>query len=75
MAHLPSLRSAAEAPLFSYGFRPFFLGASLFAADLVVGEPGQGWAVAMGTLGFERGVSTIGQQTGFRRELDAVLDL
>jgi alkylation response protein AidB-like acyl-CoA dehydrogenase len=52
----------------------FFTGART-AADLVVGEPGQGWAVAMGTLGFERGVSTIGQQTGFRRELDAVLDL
>jgi alkylation response protein AidB-like acyl-CoA dehydrogenase len=29
----------------------------------------------MGTLGFERGVSTIGQQTGFRRELDAVVAL
>lgn len=35
MAHLPSLRSAAEAPLFSYGFRPFFLGASLFAAAAI----------------------------------------
>jgi alkylation response protein AidB-like acyl-CoA dehydrogenase len=52
----------------------FFTGART-AADLVVGEPGQGWAVAMGTLGFERGVSTIGQQTGFRRELDAVVAL
>jgi alkylation response protein AidB-like acyl-CoA dehydrogenase len=27
----------------------------------------------MGTLGFERGVSTIGQQVGFQRELDALL--
>jgi alkylation response protein AidB-like acyl-CoA dehydrogenase len=52
----------------------FFTGART-RADLVVGEPGGGWTVAMGTLGFERGVSTIGQQVGFRRELDALLDL
>jgi len=52
----------------------FFTGART-DADLVVGEPGQGWAVAMGLLGFERGVSTLGQQVGFRRELDALLDL
>lgn len=38
----------------------------------VVGEVGQGWEVAMATLGFERGVSTLAQQIGFRRELDAV---
>ena len=29
----------------------------------------------MGTLGFERGVSTLGQQIGFQRELDALLDV
>ncbi|WP_310963654.1 acyl-CoA dehydrogenase family protein [Nocardioides terrisoli] len=52
----------------------FFTGART-AADLVVGRPGDGWKVAMATLGFERGVSTIGQQTGFRRELDAVIAL
>jgi alkylation response protein AidB-like acyl-CoA dehydrogenase len=46
----------------------FFTGART-AADLVVGEPGQGWGVAMGLLGFERGVSTLGQQVGFQREL------
>ena len=39
----------------------FFTGART-AADLVVGEPGEGWAVAMGLLGFERGVSTLGQR-------------
>jgi len=44
-------------------------------ADLVVGDPGDGWAVAMGTLAFERGASTLGQQTGFRQELDDLVEL
>ncbi|MFL6060367.1 MAG: acyl-CoA dehydrogenase family protein [Marmoricola sp.] len=52
----------------------FFTGART-DADLVVGEPGQGWSVAMALLGFERGVSTLGQQVGFRRELDALVAL
>ena len=51
----------------------FFTGART-AADLVVGEPGEGWEVAMALLGFERGVSTLGQQVGFARELDDVVD-
>ncbi len=52
----------------------FFTGA-VTAASNVVGGEGNGWQVAMGTLGFERGVSTIGQQIGFQRELDALLAL
>jgi alkylation response protein AidB-like acyl-CoA dehydrogenase len=52
----------------------FFTGART-AADLVVGEPGDGWRVAMALLGFERGVSTLGQQVGFRRELDALVEV
>ncbi|MFL6107138.1 MAG: acyl-CoA dehydrogenase family protein [Marmoricola sp.] len=52
----------------------FFTGART-AADLVIGEPGNGWGVAMGLLGFERGVSTLGQQVGFQRELAALITL
>ncbi|MEU6979423.1 acyl-CoA dehydrogenase family protein [Streptomyces sp. NPDC046371] len=52
----------------------FFDGARTHASH-VVGAPGDGWRVAMATLGFERGVSTLGQQVGFRRELEAVIEL
>ena len=43
--------------------------------DLVVGEPGGGWAVAMATLAYERGAATLGQQVGFRRELEDIAAL
>jgi alkylation response protein AidB-like acyl-CoA dehydrogenase len=56
-------------------FNEVFFSGARTAADLVVGEPGQGWGVAMALLGFERGVSTLGKQVGFRRELDALIDL
>src|SRR5699024_6739504 len=52
----------------------FFTGART-DADLVVGGEGNGWQVAMATLGFERGVSTLGQQIGFQRELDALVEM
>ena len=44
-------------------------------ADLVVGEPGDGWRVAMGTLTFERGVSTLGQQIRYARELSNLVEV
>ena len=56
-------------------FNEVFFSGARTSADLVVGGAGNGWAVAMATLGFERGVSTLGQQVGFRRELDAILEL
>ena len=52
----------------------FFDGART-DADMVVGEPGDGWRVAMGTLTFERGVSTLGQQIRYRRELFGIVEL
>ena len=52
----------------------FFTGART-SADLVVGEVGGGWRVAMGLLGFERGVSTLAQQVGFERELGDLIAL
>ena len=52
----------------------FFDGARTGAGN-VVGEVGGGWAVAMGTLAFERGASTLGQQLNFRNELAAVVDV
>ncbi|MCC7078585.1 MAG: acyl-CoA dehydrogenase family protein [Acidimicrobiia bacterium] len=51
----------------------FFDGARTDAAN-VVGEVDGGWKVAMGTLAFERGASTLGQQLNFANELDAVVD-
>ncbi|WP_030775339.1 acyl-CoA dehydrogenase family protein [Streptomyces sp. NRRL F-2664] len=50
----------------------FFDGA--VAAEVVGGE-GDGWAVAMGLLALERGVSTLVQQIGFAAELERVLGL
>ena len=39
----------------------------------IVGQEGEGWKVAMGTLSFERGASTLGQQVSFRQELDELM--
>jgi alkylation response protein AidB-like acyl-CoA dehydrogenase len=50
----------------------FFDGAET-PIDHVVGEVGDGWRVAMSTLAFERGASTLGQQIGFAAELDAIV--
>ncbi|MEU7630743.1 acyl-CoA dehydrogenase family protein [Nocardia sp. NPDC049220] len=53
-------------------FNEVFFDNARTAADLVVGAPGAGWRVAMGTLTFERGISTLGQQIRFARELAGI---
>jgi alkylation response protein AidB-like acyl-CoA dehydrogenase len=50
----------------------FFDGART-ARDCAVGAPGEGWKVAMGTLAFERGASTLGQQLQFHNEFDEIV--
>ncbi|MEZ0051229.1 alkylation response protein AidB-like acyl-CoA dehydrogenase [Mycobacterium sp. MAA66] len=56
-------------------FNEVFFDDARTEASLVVGEPGQGWGVAMATLTFERGVSTLGQQIRYKRELEGLIDV
>ena len=55
-------------------FNEVFFDGAVTAKDNLVGEPGQGWRVAMGTLAFERGVSTLAQQMHFRNELNQIIE-
>ena len=56
-------------------FNEVFFDDARTDADLVVGAPGDGWRVAMGTLTFERGVSTLGQQIRYARELSNLVEV
>jgi hypothetical protein len=56
-------------------FNEVFFDGARTSANNVVGTPGDGWRVAMATLGFERGVATLAQQIGFAHELDQVIAL
>jgi alkylation response protein AidB-like acyl-CoA dehydrogenase len=55
-------------------FNEVFFTEARTRADLVVGQPGQGWQVALATLAFERGVGLLGHLLSFRREFDAVVE-
>lgn len=54
-------------------FSEVFFNNAKAAKDDIVGKVNGGWAVAMGTLAFERGASTLGQQMLFQNELDHVI--
>ena len=55
-------------------FSEVFFDDARTAADNVVGAVNGGWTVAMGTLAFERGASTLGQQLNFHNELQEVFE-
>ena len=54
-------------------FNDTFFANARTDAENVVGGAGEGWKVAMATLSFERGVSTLGQQMNFANELRAII--
>lgn len=54
-------------------FNEVFFDQAVTSVDNLVGQPGDGWKIAMALLGFERGVSTLGQQMQFNNELDEVV--
>ena len=62
-------------PTGSSEFSELFFHGARTGADLVVGAVGAGWRVAMGTLGFERGVGSLGLQLSFVHELESLIAL
>jgi alkylation response protein AidB-like acyl-CoA dehydrogenase len=54
-------------------FSEVFFNDARSSEDNIVGEVNGGWKVAMGTLEFERGASTLGQQMSFQNELDEII--
>lgn len=54
-------------------FNEVFFDDATCAGEDLVGTPGDGWSIAMALLGFERGVSTLGQQMLFQNELDDIV--
>ena len=54
-------------------FNEVFFDDAIASADGLIGNVGDGWKIAMSLLGFERGVSTLGQQMLFQNELNQVI--
>jgi alkylation response protein AidB-like acyl-CoA dehydrogenase len=55
-------------------FNEVFFDGAVSEADNIVGQPGEGWKVAMHTLQVERGASTFGQQMHFRNQLEMLIE-
>jgi len=56
-------------------FSEVFFNGARTPVENVVGEVNNGWRVSQGTLAFERGASTLGQQMSFQNELDAIIEI
>ncbi len=56
-------------------FNEVFFDGARTPVENVIGDVNGGWKVAMGTLAFERGASTLGQQLAFENELAEILAL
>jgi alkylation response protein AidB-like acyl-CoA dehydrogenase len=56
-------------------FCEVFYDGARTAVDNVVGEVDAGWRVAMSTVTFERGLSTVGYQLSFEQELRGIIEL
>ena len=56
-------------------FNEVFFDGARTAIGNMIGEPGDGWKVANGTLAFERGASTLGQQLEFDNQLRHLIDV
>jgi len=54
-------------------FNEVFFDDAHTAKENVLGPVGEGWKVAMATLGFERGTAFLSQQRMFEREMDDIL--
>ncbi len=63
---IPQITGTAE-------FSETFFDGARTAASNIVGAPGDGWKVANGTLAFERGASTLGQNILFQNELAEII--
>jgi alkylation response protein AidB-like acyl-CoA dehydrogenase len=56
-------------------FCEVFFDGAVTDADLIVGQPGDGWRISMATLGFERGTAFMGQLKRYAAEFDRLLTL
>ncbi len=56
-------------------FNEVFFDGARTARENVLGPTGEGWKIAMATLGFERGTAFLSQQLSFEQEMASLLDV